>query len=166
LEITRLPGSRAGSAWGSSTGRYARDDIYRKEVAIKVASQGLLTSAGLQRFLDERQILAGLDHPNIARIMDGGSTAARAPYLVMEFVSGKPIHAWCEESRLSVRDRVVLFLQVCRAVEHAHRQLVVQRDLKPDNIFVTPDGTPKLPLRPACAQLSEGTPQEREIYVR
>jgi len=120
------------------------DDIYRKEVAIKVASQGLLTSAGLQRFLDERQILASLDHPNIARIMDGGSTPEGAPYLVMEFVAGKPIHVWCDEARLGVRDRVILFLQVCRAVEHAHRQLVVHRDLKPDNIFITADGTPKL----------------------
>lgn len=120
------------------------DDLYRKEVAIKVASQGLLTPAGLQRFLDERQILAALDHPNIARIMDGGSTPEGAPYLVMEFVTGKPIHVWCEEAGLGVRERVALFVQVCRAVEHAHRQLVVHRDLKPDNIFVTADGTPKL----------------------
>jgi serine/threonine-protein kinase len=120
------------------------DDLYRQEVAIKVASQGLLTPAGLQRFLDERQILASLDHPNIARIMDGGSTPDGAPYLVMEFVSGKPIQVWCDEARLGVRERVILFIQVCRAVEHAHRQLVVHRDLKPDNIFVTADGTPKL----------------------
>jgi serine/threonine-protein kinase len=120
------------------------DDIYRKQVAIKVASQGMLTPAGMQRFLDERQILAGLDHPNIARIMDGGSTPEGAPYLVMEFVEGKPIHLWCDEAGLGVRERVVLFIQVCRAVEHAHRQLVVHRDLKPDNIFVTADGTPKL----------------------
>lgn len=120
------------------------DDVYRKDVAIKVASQGMLTPAMLHRFLDERQILASLDHKNIARIMDGGSTADGAPYVVMEFVAGKPIDAWCDDSRLSLRERVKVFIQVCRAVEYAHRRLVVHRDLKPDNIFVTAEGEPKL----------------------
>lgn len=120
------------------------DDAYRKEVAIKVASSGMRSPALLQRFLDERQILASLDHPNIAGIIDGGSTAEGAPYVVMEFVSGKRIDVWCEEAGLSLRDRVIVFIQVCRAVEYAHRRLVVHRDLKPDNIFVTAEGVPKL----------------------
>ena len=120
------------------------DDVYRKEVAIKVAAQAMMTPALLQRFLDERQILANLDHKNIARIMDGGTTADGAPYVVMELVAGKPIDSWCDEGRLGIRERVKVFVEVCRAVEYAHRRLVVHRDLKPDNIYVTAEGEPKL----------------------
>jgi len=120
------------------------DDAYRKEVAVKVASFGMDTPDLRQRFVSERQILAHLDHPNIARIIDGGTTSEGLPYVVMEFVSGKPIHIWCDESIPDRRARVKLFIEVCRAVEYAHRHLVVHRDLKPDNIFVTAEGVPKL----------------------
>ncbi len=120
------------------------DDAYQKEVAIKVASFGVHVPELRERFMIERRILAGLEHPNIARIIDGGTTGQGAPFVAMEFVSGKPIDQWCLESNLDLRGRVKLFLQVVAAVEHAHQHLVVHRDLKPDNILVNAEGEPKL----------------------
>jgi len=120
------------------------DDAYQKEVAIKVAALGLLTDDLRQRFHRERQILANLDHPHIARLLDGGATAEGLPFVVMEFVEGKPIDAYCAEAELSRRARIQLIITVSRAVDFAHRHLVVHRDLKPDNIHVTPQGEPKL----------------------
>lgn len=124
------------------------DDEYRKEVAIKVVSGGFFSSEIRQRFLLERQILANLEHPNIARLLDGGTTKDGLPYVVMEYVSGKPIDAYCREAEggkgLSLQRRIELMIQVANAVEYAHRHLVVHRDLKPDNIHVTEDGVPKL----------------------
>jgi serine/threonine protein kinase len=120
------------------------DDEFRKEVAIKVVRRGMDTHAMLERFRYERQILAGLDHPNIARLMDGGSTADGQPFFVMEYVQGRPIDRYCIDSRLTIDDICRLFLRVCEAVAYAHRNLVVHRDLKPGNIIVTPDGAPKL----------------------
>ncbi len=120
------------------------DDQYRAEVAIKLLHQGLETAAAVARFRDERQILAGLDHPGIVRLLDGGSTADGLPYLVMERVDGVPITVWAREKNLSVRARVQLFRTVCDAVTFAHQRLDVHRDLKPSNILVTADGQPKL----------------------
>jgi len=120
------------------------DDAYRKDVAIKVAALGLLTSDLRGRFLRERQILANLDHPNIARLHDGGTTPEGVPFVVMEFVDGIPIDDYCEKHALTPRARIELMIHVARAVDYAHRHLVVHRDLKPDNIFVTDDGEPKL----------------------
>ena len=120
------------------------DDEYNKEVAIKVAAFGLLTPGLRQRFLRERQILANLDHPNIARLLDGGTTPDGAPFVVMEFVEGKPIDTYCAENRLARRARISLMIEVAGAVDYAHRHLVVHRDLKPDNILVTQGGDPKL----------------------
>jgi eukaryotic-like serine/threonine-protein kinase len=120
------------------------DDEYNKEVAIKVAAFGLLTPGLRQRFLRERQILANLDHPNIARLLDGGTTPDGAPFVVMEFVEGKPIDTYCTEDRLARRARISLMIEVAGAVDYAHRHLVVHRDLKPDNILVTQGGDPKL----------------------
>jgi non-specific serine/threonine protein kinase/serine/threonine-protein kinase len=103
-------------------------------------------SGGLieQRFKTERQILAALDHRNIARLIDGGTTCANVPYVVMELVNGEPIDHYCETKSLATRERVLLFLQVCAAVSYAHQHLIVHRDLKPGNIFVTGDGSVKL----------------------
>jgi non-specific serine/threonine protein kinase/serine/threonine-protein kinase len=97
-----------------------------------------------QRFRTERQILAGLDHRNIARLLDGGTTEYGAPYVVMELVTGEPIDGYCDARNLAARDRVQIFLQVCAAVSYAHQHLVVHRDLKPNNILVTADGSVKL----------------------
>ena len=120
------------------------DDQYRRNVAIKVLRHGLLSTEMLARFRSERQILALLDHPNIAKMYDGGVTDTGIPYVVMEYVEGDTINHYCDKYALPVRDRLRLFLDVCYAVRHAHRNLVVHRDLKPGNILVTADRRVKL----------------------
>ncbi|MDP9100058.1 MAG: serine/threonine protein kinase, partial [Verrucomicrobiota bacterium] len=120
------------------------DDEYRKEVAIKLVRRGLDTDDILRRFRNERQILAQLDHPNIARLIDGGTTDDGLPYFVMEYVKGDPIGIYCDSHALSTADRLNLFRKACAAVTYAHQNLVIHRDLKPSNILVTPDGEPKL----------------------
>ena len=120
------------------------DDQYRRQVAIKLMRFGMDSEDQLRRFRAERQILAELEHPNIARLYDGGTTEEGLPYLVMEFVEGESIDAWCDRRRLTVRQRLELFRTVCTAVSTAHQNLVVHRDLKPSNILVTADGVPKL----------------------
>jgi serine/threonine protein kinase len=120
------------------------DGEYRKEVALKLIRRGLDTDDILRRFRAERQILAQLDHPTIARLIDGGTTDDGLPYLVMEYVKGEPLTAYCDSRRLSTRDRLDLFRKVCGAVTYAHQNLVIHRDLKPSNILVGADGEPKL----------------------
>ena len=120
------------------------DDQYQKEVAIKVIRRGLDTDDIVRRFRNERQILAQLDHPNIARLIDGGTTQEGLPYFVMEHVNGEPIIAYCQANALSAIDRLKLFRKVCAAVTYAHQNLVIHRDLKPSNILVTREGVPKL----------------------
>jgi tRNA A-37 threonylcarbamoyl transferase component Bud32/tetratricopeptide (TPR) repeat protein len=120
------------------------DAQYHKEVAIKLVRAGYDTRYVLDRFRAERQILADLEHPNIARLLDGGATDEGLPYLVMELVEGEPIDAYCDRQRLSVRDRLSLFRRVCEAVQFAHQRLVIHRDLKTSNILVTQNGIPKL----------------------
>ncbi|MBU2499839.1 serine/threonine-protein kinase [bacterium] len=120
------------------------DDQFEQEVALKLVRRGMDTENILTRFRFERQILAGLDHPNIARLLDGGAAPDGRPYLVMEFVAGVPVDVWCEQQALSLRSILELFLTICTAVQHAHRNLVVHRDLKPANILVLPDGRVKL----------------------
>ena len=120
------------------------DEEYRKEVAIKFVRRGLDTDDILRRFRSERQILAQLDHPNIARLLDGGTTNDGLPYFVMDYVPGEPIDAYCDAHALSWNDRLKLFRKVCAAVTYAHQNLVIHRDLKPSNILVTNDGEPKL----------------------
>jgi len=118
------------------------DGHFRQRVALKVISSA---DEDLQaRVVAERQILASLQHPNIARLLDGGVTEDGRPYLVMEYVSGLPIDVYCDRMRLSLRERLKVFLTVLGAVEHAHRNLVVHRDLKPSNILVSPAGEVKL----------------------
>lgn len=122
-----------------------RDDAeFERRVAIKVLPAALASATRDERFRFERQVLAGLDHPNIARLFDAGSSDDGVPYLVMEYVDGEPIDAWCHRRQLTIRQRVELLLAVCRAVAHAHQNLVVHRDLKPANILVTAQGQPKL----------------------
>jgi serine/threonine protein kinase len=120
------------------------DDEYRKEVAIKLVRRGLDTEDILRRFRNERQILAQLDHPNIARLIDGGTTDEGLPYFVMEYVNGEPIGAYCDAHVLTTTERLNLFRKVCAAVTYAHQNLVIHRDLKPSNILVASDGEPKL----------------------
>ena len=120
------------------------DAQYEKRVAIKVVKQGMDTQAVLEQFRRERQILASLEHPHIARFLDGGTTGDGRPYVVMEYVAGQPITAYCEERRLPIAARLALFRDVCAAVAYAHRHLVVHRDIKPSNILVTSDGAVKL----------------------
>ena len=120
------------------------DDQYKKKVAVKLVRPGMDTEFVLTRFRRERQILAHLEHPNIGRLLDGGAAEDGVPYLVMEYIEGEPITSYCERRRLSIAERLDLFLQVCSAVEYAHRNFVIHRDLKPGNILVDSTGTPKL----------------------
>ena len=119
------------------------DDEYRQQVAIKLVHQ-TASDEQRSRLRDERQILADLEHPNIARLVDGGTTESGLPYLVMEYVEGTPIDEYCEGQALSATQRIALVRRVCTAVQYAHRNLVVHRDIKPENILITSDGTPKL----------------------
>ncbi|MDQ6678710.1 MAG: serine/threonine protein kinase [Acidobacteriota bacterium] len=120
------------------------DGAFRKQVAIKIIQPGMKSANIAQRFRQEREILASLDHPGIARLLDAGATGEGLPYFVMEFVDGQPIDRWCDERKLNVTQRLELFRAVCEAVQYAHQRLVVHRDLKPGNILVTADGTVKL----------------------
>ncbi len=136
---------RIGSG-GMGTVYLARreDEHYQRDVAIKVLRSGLASTESYHRFIAERQILARLEHPNIARLYDGGSTADGRPYLTMELIDGIPVDQYCDQHRLTVDQRLALFQKICAAVQHAHQNLLVHRDLKPGNILVTPEGEPKL----------------------
>jgi len=117
---------------------------FHRTVAIKVVRRGMETGFVVRRFENERQILASLEHPGIARLYDGGTTEDGLPYFVMEYVEGVDLLAWCASRNLSIPERLALFRRVCEAVQFAHQNLVVHRDLKPTNILVTPQGDPKL----------------------
>ena len=122
-----------------------REEHFRQRVALKLVRRGLdLDDHLLHRFVDERQILASLEHPGIARLQDGGVTPEGTPWFAMEYVEGKPLDAWCDERTLSVEDRLKLFAEVCDAVAYAHARQIVHRDLKPSNILVTGTGAVKL----------------------
>jgi non-specific serine/threonine protein kinase/serine/threonine-protein kinase len=122
----------------------AREDV-DKTVALKLVRHGRLASPEhIRRFLQERRLLARLEHTNVARMLDAGVTESGLPFLVMEYVDGEPIDRYCDSHRLTVVERLVLFRQVCDAVHYAHRHLVIHRDLKPSNIAVTADGVAKL----------------------
>ena len=120
------------------------DEQYQKKVALKLVRAGTNFAFVIGRFKNERQILAQLDHPNIARLFDGGTTEDGAPYFVMELIEGLPIDEYCDAHRLSIDDRLALFRQVCSAVQYAHQLLIIHRDIKPGNILVTAEGAPKL----------------------
>jgi serine/threonine-protein kinase len=164
-DASRLAGMRAG-AWrllreigrgGMGTVYLAeRDDgAYVQQAAVKLLRTDWPGSDLDRRLEAERQILAGMDHPGIARLLDGGSGADGRPFLVLDYVDGLPIGRWCDQRQLALGERIRLFLQVCAAVAYAHRCLVVHRDLKPSNILVTTDGQVKL-LDFGIAKLLQG----------
>ena len=166
------PGDRLGAyrilgplgAGGMSTVYLAEraDRAYRQRVAVKVIGGGWLAPGMEERFQAERQILASLVHPNIARLLDGGATPQGRPYLVLELVEGEPVDAFCDRRRLNVGERLELFSKVCAAVGAAHRSLVVHRDLKPSNILVTAAGEPKL-LDFGIAKLLQPDPSDEVV---
>lgn len=143
------------------------DGQFEQQVAVKLLGIGVVSPDAQERFLAERQILARLDHPNIARLLDGGVTDTSQPYFVMEAVDGQPLDQYADANGLSVEERLKLFLEVCDAVQSAHQQLIVHRDLKPSNILVTDEGTVKLldfgiaKLLEPDPLLSEGGPRTR-----
>jgi serine/threonine-protein kinase len=131
-----------GKGGMGSVYRAVREDDFRMQVAIKLLKRGTDTDAALGRFRAERQILAGLQHPNIARLLDGGATEMGSPYFVMEYVDGAPLLEYA--AGLTIAQRVQLFRPVCSAVQYAHQNRIVHRDIKPANILVTSEGIPKL----------------------
>jgi len=148
--------SEIGHGGMGSVYRATRDDEhYRQQVAIKLIKTGLGGDVMRRRFRTETQILADLNHPNIARLLDAGETDDHVPYLVMEYVDGNPIHKYCRQHELSTEQRLELFVTVCGAVQYAHQHLVVHRDIKPGNILVTNDCVPKL-VDFGIAKLLEG----------
>ncbi len=133
------------------------DGQFDQRVAVKIVKRGMDTEDVLRRFKSERQTLAALDHPNIARLIDGGVTGDGRPFLAMEFVAGLAIDQYCDQNRLPVRERLTLLRAVCDAVHHAHQNLIIHRDLKPSNILVTAQGVPKLLDFGIARLLSGGT---------
>ena len=120
------------------------DGQYQQRGALKFIRHGLASDEMVRRFRRERQILASLDHPNMARLLDGGTTDTGLPWLVMEYVDGVPLYEWCSDHAPTLRARLRLFLTLCGAVEAAHRRLVLHRDIKPGNVLVTSEGSPRL----------------------
>src|SRR6266850_3617619 len=120
------------------------DQEFNKRVAIKLVKRCMDTYFILRRFRKERQILAALDHPHIALLLDGGTTDDGLPYFVMEFIEGQPLYSYCDSHQLSITERLKLFRAICDAVHYAHQKQVVHRDIKPSNVLVTSDGVPKL----------------------
>ena len=131
------------------------DQQFERVAAIKLLNNPLASDDARRRFFAERQILADLNHPNIAQLLDGGTTEEGIPYLVMEFIDGQPIDAYCRDADLSIAARLRLFIRVCDAVQYAHQHLIVHRDIKASNILVAQDGIPKL-LDFGIAKLLEG----------
>ena len=121
-----------------------QEEEFTQRVALKMVRGKFLANELIERFNAERKILAGLNHPYIAALIDGGTTSSGVPYLVMEFVDGQPIDEYCDSQRLSLRERILLIQKVATAVQAAHQNLVVHRDLKPSNVLITADGIPKL----------------------
>lgn len=140
------------------------DGQFERRVALKLIKRGMDTDLVLRRFRAERQILASLEHPNIAQLLDGGTSDDGRPWFVMEYVDGKPIDAYARSRALSIPDRLRLFLQVCDAVAHAHAHQVIHRDIKPANILVTAQGTPKL-LDFGIAKALEPGPHDATLAV-
>ncbi len=120
------------------------DKEFQMRVAIKLVKRGMDTDFILRRFRTERQILAALEHPHIARLLDGGTTEDGLPYFVMEFIEGQPLYNYCDSNQLTISDRLKLFMSICDALHYAHQKQVVHRDIKPSNVLVTSEGVPKL----------------------
>jgi serine/threonine protein kinase len=129
---------------GMGTVFLAERQHFRQRVALKVIKRGMDTDEIVRRFEREREVLADLSHPNIARLLDGGTTADGLPYFVMEYVDGKPITDFCDEKRLSIEERLRLFQKLCGAVAYIHKRSIIHRDIKPSNAVIDSDGEPKL----------------------
>lgn len=138
--VRKLGSGGMGDVWLAERA----DDEYQQRVAIKLVRAGVFSAQIHSRLRMERQILASLQHPNIARLLDGGRASDGTPYLVLEYIDGEPIDVYCDRRRLRLDARIRLFQQICATVHYAHQNLVVHRDLKPNNILITQDGTPKL----------------------
>jgi non-specific serine/threonine protein kinase/serine/threonine-protein kinase len=117
----------------------------RRIVALKLIKTGMDTKAVVARFQSERQALALMDHPSIARVFDAGSTPEGRPYFVMEYVPGLPVTEYCDKHRLTMKERLELFVQVCDGVQHAHQKAIIHRDLKPSNVLVVEQGNKAVP---------------------
>ena len=128
----------------------------RRRVALKVIKLGMDTKSVIARFEAERQALAMMDHPNIAKVLDAGATEAGRPFFVMELVSGLKLSDYCERHQLSMRQRLELFIPVCHAVQHAHQKGIVHRDLKPSNILVTEKPGDRIGRYKLLQQIGEG----------
>ncbi len=139
------------------------DEAYDGKVALKLMRAGMDTPSNIARFKRERNILAKLNHPNIARLLDGGMTNYGLPYLVMEYIEGTPLFAFCDENRLSIEQRIQLFKSVCEAVQHAHNNATIHRDLKPSNIIVTNEGKVKI-LDFGIAKLLEPENPDTQLF--
>jgi serine/threonine protein kinase len=158
--VTKMPPTACGEGPGDQVGRYRllqrigeggmgmvymaeQEEPVRRRVALKIIKPGMDSAQVIARFEAERQALALMDHPHIARVLDAGTTAAGRPYFVMELVQGEPVTQYCDRHDLTLRERLELFVQVCRAVQHAHQKGIIHRDLKPSNVLVgTCDGKP------------------------
>lgn len=140
-KVERLLGQ---GGMGSVYAALRDDGNYSQRVAVKLIKRGMDSEEIVKRFRHERQILANLDHPNIARLLDGGMTEEGLPYFVMEYIEGHPVDEYCNSHRLNITARLQLFRAVCAAVQYAHQRAIVHRDLKPGNILVTAEGAPKL----------------------
>ena len=139
------------------------DDEYTKQVAVKLIRSSFKNRYLSERFKTEKQTLASLDHPYIAKLLDAGSTEDGTPYLIMDYIAGEPIDIYCDNHRLTIAERLELFSKVCSAVHYAHQNLIVHRDLKPSNILVTEKGEPRLLDFGIAKILSSDSPEERNL---
>ncbi len=139
----------------------------KRRVALKIVKAGITSDQAMARFEAERQALALMDHPNIARVFDGGTTEGGRPYFVMELVKGIPITTYCDEHRLSPRQRLDLFIVVCKALQHAHQKGIIHRDIKPNNVLVAPyDGRPVVKVIDFGVAKATGQPlTERTMFT-
>ncbi|WP_445665691.1 tetratricopeptide repeat protein [Fodinibius sp. AD559] len=163
IDVYKITGLIGHGGMGSVYTAKRSDELYEKQVAIKILHRGMDTPSNIARFRREQQILAKLNHPNIAQLLDGGVTEDGLPYLVMEYVDGIPLHDYCDTHQLNLDKRIELFKSVCRAVRHAHSNTVIHRDLKPSNILVTEDGTAKV-LDFGIAKLLEPEDPETTVF--
>lgn len=159
--LSELGHGGMGSVWLAERA----DGLFTRHVALKLIQPALWGRVTSERFTREREILAGLNHPNIARLLDAGDSAGGQPYLALEYVAGAPLTTYCDEHGLSIRERLELFLQVLGAVQHAHGHLVVHRDLKPSNILVSDDGQVHLLDFGIAKLLTEGQAKETELTL-